>query len=882
MSLIYYSKFANKNDELERRIVEQLEKGEMVTYISPTAASSTQKRNYYVEKLGGISKIKFVGFDSVVKKGSNKQIMDASFRKFVLKNILKQGKFEFIGFEDGICDAVSSLIAKGRESLVDSKEFAKSNNPLLNEVGVVYEEYEKFINNSKYTDYSEVPNMNYDMGLVVFDGFFSMKKSDIAVIKNIMKNNEVIFNIPYKINEFNITDKFVNQLLSLGFELKEDDGISLSELVDSFNKSKLFFSKYNNDDEEIKLFKFLKKDLNSGIKPTVISVGQNSKLDFISDYEDLQLNINEKESKNIKLVDEFINLVEFTYYPNRQNLLNRVNLKYFQLNNYDEDINNELMSIKFNSIDELILNTSNEISANIDLEKYLNIIDELKSEVIKSTTFTDYSNYFLNKLEIVRNYIDSFFEDTNDTEIYNRDIEVLEKITAILNRLCEFDENFSRVSFVEYRDILLDYLGSIRISEKDRYRVDVININNSIGIQFENVYVTGFDIEFPNYKEPNFLIETEFDFLKQIGFDIPTVEEIYEEELLKLLSIISNSKSTVIFIDKENCSVYETLFKSEYISENKISSKTELFYKINDCTDENELTNLLMMYDVKNFDEITERVFEERLRIANDNIIQLTDKAHEVLCTKLDSFIFRVKDLDDWIRSPYSFLYTRLIGLDELVKEPQDNINLELGTDYHIILENYFKKYDYYDEVKLKQEIDSIILPRENRELRHLVYFDILSEYIKLDLIERDGYKPEYFEKPIEISLNDRIFKGRIDRIDECDGKYIIIDYKLNNGFSFDKQGVETFQLPLYISGIKNCVEGKYGLIMKPEISHVLRNAEELGKIKSKRNQLTATEFAMKIESATSNAIDVIHNMYKGVFDDFENVDSRLNDLARS
>lgn len=137
---------------------------------------------------------------------------------------------------------------------------------------------------------------------------------------------------------------------------------------------------------------------------------------------------------------------------------------------------------------------------------------------------------------------------------------------------------------------------------------------------------------------------------------------------------------------------------------------------------------------------------------------------------------------------------------------------------------------------------------------------------------------------PFIIKIDTIELRGRIDRVDQSvDGKIIVTDYKLSSAPGFEKQGTEVFQIPIYMSFFEGaCVEGKYGVIKEARVSHVIRNIDEIGKIKGARNQLSTEEFKDKLQESLDNALKVIYLMYNGIFDKWDDVDSRIADLARS
>ncbi|WP_455257165.1 PD-(D/E)XK nuclease family protein [Peptoniphilus asaccharolyticus] len=886
MKKVIFSSFGDVNNFVENQVLDAIKSGGKVTYVLPTKNAAYQYREKYVRQLGGISNLDFVGLDSIRKKSTNKKVLDRSLKKYVIKRILNSGDFKFLNSNNGMANSISTIVTLGRESLVGSEVFKNSKKDFLREIGEVYQKYESFLSKSKYTDLADVTNLKSDMGLVIFDGFYSVKKADIRFIDSVAKFNDVIFNVPYLLKDINYANKLVDNLEKIGFEIFKDNAErTVNDVLDFLkNEHRLNFSDVKHDEEGIKLFKFIKKDLIEGKRPDVISLSDVKKIRQMASFEKIKLNYIANKGVELKIVEEFKSLVNYTLEQNRTNLLRRLDLKYFRVEGSNEKINSEILKIDFKNLDELVKNTQTEISSEIELKPFFETLESLKVSINSKDIFANYSNLFSNLLDKAVDAIEEFYVVLGDYEIYKNDISALNAIHSILDKLIEYGEYFSEVSLKEYTDILLEYLDKISIEDNDPFKSKVFTLDGSLKYKFDNLYITSFDENFPKYRSDNFIVETEYEFLKEIGFELDNEDEIYQRELLKLLIALNSANKTIIFRDEENVSAYNSILNLDSISENRVSTMTELFSKsILEVKGGNDLGYLEMYQSKNDIEEILNRIFEERLRILLGNKVTLSGNAKEILKLKIDNRGFKVSDLDSWVRSPYSFLYLELVGLKDFVEDP-DQTNMEIGIDFHKILERYFKQCDSLDLNRLNEIVESVAQNRELPKLRKEIYSAMLSEYIKADLENRDGFKPKYFEHPFVIKIGKIELKGRIDRVDEnFEGNVIITDYKLSNAYGFNKQGMEVFQIPIYMSFFEGkCVEGKYGVIKKSEVSHVIRNAEKLGKIKGASNQLSTEEFDAKLADALNNALSIIYFMYDGIFDDWDDVDSRIKDLARS
>lgn len=886
MNYAIYSNFGEFNDTVEKRVLEEINSGKKVTYILPTKNAAIQYRNYYVNKLGGISNLDFVGLDSLRKISTSKKVLDGSLKKYFVKNILKNGKFESLYFSGGMVSAISTLITLGRESLVDSTLFENASENFMKEVGKVYKKYEDFIANSKYTDLTDIESFKSETGLVVFAGFYSMKKADINFIEKIANSHEVIFNIPYLLRDINYTEKLVDRLKKIGFEIRRDDPKKrVSDVIEELkSEKKLKFAYVKSDRENEALFKFLKRDLIAGKRADVIALSDVKSIRQIENIENLKLNYISTKVNEIKIVEEFKILIDYILEQSRENLIRRLNLNYFKINSSDEKLISEISKIEFKDLNNLIKNTQIEISAEIDLTQFFATLEELKVNIKLRDTFENYSNIFLSFLENTKESIENSYEVLNDIEVYKNDLNTVNSIVLVLNNLKEYGEHFGDISVREYTELLIEYLDKISFENRDPFKSKVFSLDGSLKYNFENLYITSFNEDFPNYRTGNFMIETQFEFLKKIGFEVESEDEIYQRELLKFLIAISSSENTVIFRDEENLSTYSSMLNLDIVVEDRISTMSELFSNVILESKKGISENYLDMYQSKrDVEDIIMRIFEERLRNLQDNKVTLSGNAKDILKSKIEKRGLKVSDLDSWVRSPYSFLYLELVGLKDILKEPE-KINMQIGIDFHKILERYFRKYDTFDQEKLEEIVEQITNNSDFPQLRKKIYCAILSEYIKADLENRDGFRPKEFEMPFIIKIDTIELSGRIDRVDQSvDGKIIVTDYKLSSAPGFEKQGTEVFQIPIYMSFFEGaCVEGKYGVIKEARVSHVIRNIDEIGKIKGARNQLSTEEFKDKLQESLDNALKVIYLMYNGIFDKWDYVDSRIADLARS
>lgn len=142
------------------------------------------------------------------------------------------------------------------------------------------------------------------------------------------------------------------------------------------------------------------------------------------------------------------------------------------------------------------------------------------------------------------------------------------------------------------------------------------------------------------------------------------------------------------------------------------------------------------------------------------------------------------------------------------------------GKLIHKILQTFYEN---------KSDISSLeIVANEQFKLFHVEYsdlyplawqaektriLDMLKRFIPLDMADQaaTGFKPAYFETPVEGEINGIKLQGRVDRVDMSTSGFRVVDYKTGR---LDKDNVNTqilkgkaFQLPVYLALAKTLLE---------------------------------------------------------------------------
>lgn len=186
---------------------------------------------------------------------------------------------------------------------------------------------------------------------------------------------------------------------------------------------------------------------------------------------------------------------------------------------------------------------------------------------------------------------------------------------------------------------------------------------------------------------------------------------------------------------------------------------------------------------------------------------------------KHEKRIFRVTELDDYIKCPYDYYVKHVLGIGPLEEVSEDISSLDRGGRVHVVLKNFYRTWtkpitseNRSDARKLLCELaDSAFAGLadtvRNRREKDLFINRMLQRFLDAEeLFWRQGFKPHYLEQTIEsfkllLSNGEEAeLTAKIDRIDvDASGNFIIVDYKTGR-YPLPKMGLEQdiFQLPVY------------------------------------------------------------------------------------
>ncbi len=198
---------------------------------------------------------------------------------------------------------------------------------------------------------------------------------------------------------------------------------------------------------------------------------------------------------------------------------------------------------------------------------------------------------------------------------------------------------------------------------------------------------------------------------------------------------------------------------------------------------------------------------------------------------------FSVTELDLYLKCPYDYLVTRVLGLAPLEEVTEDISPLARGSKVHSILRNFYLSWTKAVSRENRNEARTLLgkladsafdqeaatfRNRREKELFLTImaerFLDAEEEFWKL------GMRPAYLEQKIDryrLVLPDGgevELSAKIDRIDvDVDGNFIIVDYKTGD-YPKPRMDLEQdiFQLPVYAVMAKSALKDSQPALKKP------------------------------------------------------------------
>jgi ATP-dependent helicase/nuclease subunit B len=190
---------------------------------------------------------------------------------------------------------------------------------------------------------------------------------------------------------------------------------------------------------------------------------------------------------------------------------------------------------------------------------------------------------------------------------------------------------------------------------------------------------------------------------------------------------------------------------------------------------------------------------------------------------------FWVTELDRYLRCPYDYYVTNVLGLEPLEEVSEDISPLDRGSKVHAVLRDFYRSWDGPVTAENRSRAQALLrqladraFDREadtfrNRREKDLFLAVMAERFLDAEIgFWKQGMRPVLLERKIEaftLTLPDGAtaeVHGKIDRIDaDGNGDFIIVDYKTGS-YPQPRTGTEQeiFQLPLYAVMAQQALSG--------------------------------------------------------------------------
>lgn len=732
--------------------------------LSQLLSSNFEKEN---ENITGLLKNKFDDINlilNIYKQKRAEVLVDSSY-KFDLflseiKNseIIKTSNFYF-GMFNNFTPQVKKII---KEIYLNSKSCTFScsfseNRVNNNEVLDFYKSLDKQIKIIKEDSLNEINKFINTNFFTSKQDKFNLKNDEIKIYE--AKNpDEEIDNVIYNIKKDVLLDKlrFNDICVACASEEKYKDIIEKK-----FAKANIsYFEDTSISLKDFSYFRFL--------------------LDLLNSINNLKLNviINLIDSGYIDIDEKIIhNFKSFIYKYNIENFDNVKKYEIFSTEKEYEDFNfitnnivlkiNNLHNKKFNNVYEFFDDFDN-------LLKEFNVKEKLKE---KTTEFLD-----------------------SDIKKYKQFLQLEDKLEAIKQNILDYyNEDFNLNKLIYFFNICLQNMNVSLASTS----VDSVFIGDSLNSYFKNykkIYIVGAtSLDFPNLKNSNGIFSD--DEVKQIETTeiSPKIEDINRLNFYRCMQLILSSENLVISYPNENndgVKNFPSIFIKNFLKRFNLKMLKVNIDSLN-LLDFNEILNILpfKLYDINSY----EREFYKQEGKVKDVVLEIlkhknviefknTEK-QKINLSLLKSGSFSSSSLEDYFACSYRYFYKDVLKLKKIEQVKLDARifgNIIHNCCYYFA-EKIIKKSDV-DILTLNKIIDFVLNKPEYEFLKLDKTKNAIISNLKVEIIKLFNFilkqqescefkitKAEYLFKTQIDGVN---FKGFIDRIDETEDEFIIIDYK--------------------------------------------------------------------------------------------------------
>jgi len=477
---------------------------------------------------------------------------------------------------------------------------------------------------------------------------------------------------------------------------------------------------------------------------------------------------------------------EFKSFIYKYNILKLDELEKYEILNGDEFFTN------FKLIYSEVINKIYEIKQ----QNFKNVYEFFKSFETLLINFNSF-NLLEDKIEEYRN---------KDIIKFKEYSQIKEKYETVIQNLIEFyDEDFNLNKICYYFNSCASNINVSLASTS----VDSIFVGDSINSYFKDykkIYIVGADSKnFPIQNKNNGLLTDEE--LRQIEIEeiSPKIEEINKLNFYKCFEVLLLSSQNVVLSYSISSDDGEKLFPSIITKNllNKFNIKIKKVDKesLNFVSNNEILQNLA--FKIKNLDELkrefyksvgkTKNIINEVLLHNNINL-NLTQDKEQIDDKVLKDLTFSSSGLENYFSCGYKYFYKQILRLNNL--EPLTINAKVIGNIVHNCCYLLGKKLICGEEISEKDKnkiINFVLNKSEYNFLKLSNSSNIILENLKIEINKLFDYiilqqkNSEFNISKVEYAFSENIgginFTGIIDRVDETENEFILIDYKTGNTY---------------------------------------------------------------------------------------------------
>lgn len=955
----------HKQEELIDRSVEYLNRnrGDRFYYLLPNEKLLKKYRREFINRVESTFEINLFTFDDIVDRilrGIQMDKIDNPMKSLIIRKILRELKEDkeliyygdFIHM-DGFIHSVNDIIGEIRRSIIYPEDYLKRcpNKAFYREMGIIYREYEKFLDKYNLVDREGEYLRSIDLladneilddiDFIIIDEFYDFRPIELVILRKLIEGNmDIYINMPFDMkNRPEVLEDTLNVLVELGFTVeyisKEENTFFERIAFNLFGKEE---KKLGDVDDKLRIINAptpyleLKRICEEIVKLNNLDVDFTDIGIILTNPEYLEplfklaiewqipIDISSKLSLvNIPIIKELLNIIENRMTNgSKPMLINRIKSKYFSISDEEKKGLYEYIVRRqdFKDLDglKMILDDNRELNVSLeqfqDLRDIVETLDEeflgiLEKDHIKN--YNDYIKALFDEFQIVKRVIGRY-GGTGKEDLFLRDMRSIHRLYEILDKLEDIPFLDKDISLEDYYFILEDYLNQEEIIEFQGKLngISILNPLNSRGMEKKFIFITGLSQgSYPILDNGNYFInDHNIDELRYIGIDTKSYIERMGNEILKFSSIVSLCSDRMylsysrgyedtgipsIFLDE-----LLGLFSEEEIED--ISLDIGLDYLIERYV---EPWKLPMIEDkIKGELERDKKQWNNYSGLLSQK--EIVEDIHRHV-----NDIFSISYLESYSRCPYYFMMNNLLNVEEMERNYEEYIPMDIGMIYHEVL-RYYYQYHLKDIQKIVLDGHKIDLEHIHKSLKDIVYrysrqyginqekkkdlliiesiLDRLTNFIAEDLARLHKWRclPQMFEvsfgnsKDFVIDTDNKKvhMMGRIDRIDRFvdEEKYIILDYKSSSYGIRDidnmREGL-SLQLPVYIMSQKDkdIIAGGYGIINSGKMEAKLAIIDETN-IVTKRNKgaLSKKEWNELLNIIEKNIVEMVENIEKGNF----------------